>query len=110
MDPHLQQSLGDEWQGLRNGHGRGQQRKRHCHRKVNANLDADVPEFATVKSSGDGTELWVNRGGGYEPKAIALDASGNVFVTGCSSARQPLLGLLYSRLLQRGIAVVDPNL
>ncbi len=42
-------------------------------------------EFATVKYSGDGTELWVNRGGGYEPKAIALDASGNVFVTGCSS-------------------------
>jgi len=42
-------------------------------------------EFATVKYSGDGTQLWVNRGGGYEPKAIALDASGNVFVTGCSS-------------------------
>jgi uncharacterized delta-60 repeat protein len=46
-----------------------------------------LADFATIKYSNDGVALWTNRFNGPgnsddEPQAIAIDASGNVFVTG----------------------------
>jgi hypothetical protein len=42
-------------------------------------------DYATIKYSGAGVPLWTNRfdsGGNDQPQAIAVDAAGNVFVTG----------------------------
>jgi hypothetical protein len=47
------------------------------------------PDYATVAYSSNGAALWTNRydgfGGGDSPVAIAIDAAGNVDVTGSSS-------------------------
>lgn len=46
-------------------------------------------DYATIKYSSAGVPLWTNRfvgGGGYtRPTALALDSSGNIFVTGYST-------------------------
>jgi len=46
-------------------------------------------DYATIKYSGAGLPLWTNRYsalGGESPVALGVDSSGNVFVTGSSSA------------------------
>ncbi|MFC1508419.1 SBBP repeat-containing protein, partial [Candidatus Omnitrophota bacterium] len=53
-----------------------------CSLGIGAPLDYD---YATIKYAPDGTQLWVNRyDGPGESYEIALDSSGNVYVTGYS--------------------------
>jgi hypothetical protein len=59
-------------------------------------------DYATIKYSGSGTPLWTNRyvglnnGGTEHASAIALDASGNVFVTGSSTLSGSAPGSFYA--------------
>ena len=57
-------------------------------------LDSTNEDYVTIKYSNSGIPLWTNRyhgpGNGDDvPAAIALDGSGNVFVTGRSSGSPP---------------------
>jgi hypothetical protein len=60
-------------------------------------------DYATIKYDANGNELWVARYDGpanYEdvPNAIALDVSGNVYVTGRSGAADPTRGDDYATI------------
>lgn len=70
-------------------------------------FDGVSTDYATIKYSPAGTALWTNRyhgSGNYsEPSAIAVDGSGNVFVTGTSA--DDLFALDYATLAYSGAGV-----
>jgi hypothetical protein len=69
-----------------------------------------LADFATIKYSNDGVPLWTNRFNGPgnsddEPSAMAIDASGNVFVTGYQTGSGSFFDYVTIKYSNAGVAL-----